>query len=72
MSQLRAKGSRHFGRRAKQRQALEKQIAFEIEDSKTVLNQGLIRQIKWLWLNRCGYRTFFRGVWLLMRMRVRG
>ncbi len=69
---LKARGSRYFGPNAKKRQALEAQIKFEVEDAKQVVNQGLISQIKWLWLARFGYRSFFRGVWLLLRMRIGG
>lgn len=71
MSQLRAKGSRHFGLRARQRQAMEKQVAFEIEDARSIMNQGLFAQVRWLWINRMGWKTFFRGVFLMVRARVR-
>jgi hypothetical protein len=69
---LKTKGSRWFGRQAKQRMALEKQMAFEVSDAHGIMNQGFVAQVKWLWINRMGYHTFFRGVYLLIRMRLTG
>ena len=69
---LKTRGSRHFGPMAKKRMALEKQIAFEIEDAHSVLQKGIWAQVRFLWLNRTGWHSFGRGLYLLLRMWVRG